>query len=305
VSRQVDLLSFKFEDLSTKVQVLDDDLTHKAKRLSESLANRKGGDGSTELVSVETSPVEEIEIGKSDMMDSVSMSSQVVINPVPSASLQPVIQYVYPPDVRDFKPPPPALRKPRLKKVNQDGPGPEVTRLDLKKYDALFTKVDDIESMLDDFGHQLELLSKKHSTMEENKADKEALSEISAQFKIALGEVANRIATMRKVVNSKISSQEFQQLKSAIFREPEPPGPTSAGSELVKCIVCGTHRTCVTGAVEDPVITRKLYPKPSGLPEDTTCFVYGDHGELYFGRSPSGNPILAQTASASKSGHQP
>jgi len=189
---------------------------------------------------------------------------------------------------------------PRLKPAAaQGGKGAsEVTRLDLRKYDDLFGRVERMEATFASVKNAIDTLNKSTRHLQEVKADKDALQGLFDQFRLAMGELNNRIGSLRKGVVQKADVSELLQLRQAMQKDMQIMGETAAGTETVKCLLCGNPRHNVVGAIPlEEAMARNTGPGTSsrvqGLNGDgSACFVYGEGGRMYHGRSTGGRSIV-------------
>ncbi|OHT06387.1 hypothetical protein TRFO_05584 [Tritrichomonas foetus] len=188
---------------------------------------------------------------------------------------------------------------PRLNKAQ--GPrSNEVTRNDLKKYDEIFTRLDQYDQKFASIKSAIDGLNKQIKILQDTKAEKDALQALFDQFRLAMGELNNRIGSLRKNIINKADVNDLQQLRNEVAKELKVQGETAAGTETVKCLLCGNPRHNVSGAIDDPVMQKLVGPGVSSrvTGADGTgnvCFVYGERGEMYFGRSQDGKPIVLKS----------
>jgi Mg2+ and Co2+ transporter CorA len=192
---------------------------------------------------------------------------------------------------------------PRLKPTPAQamkGP-PEVTKADLKKYDDLIARVDRCETMFVTVKTAIDALNKTAKFLTDTKADKDALQGVFDQFRLAVGELNNRVGALRKAVVQKADVSELQQLRNDLQGQLQAQGETAAGTEPVKCLLCGNPRQNVKGAipiVADDTGLRTVGGGPgmstrmAGADGGNSCFVYSETGEMFLGRSPDGKPIV-------------
>ncbi|KAK8884161.1 hypothetical protein M9Y10_043267 [Tritrichomonas musculus] len=199
---------------------------------------------------------------------------------------------------------------PRLAKVPaQLRSSSELTKNDLKKYDDLFGRLDQFESKFNAIKSAVDGLNKQVKTLQDNKAEKDALQALFDQFRLAMGELNNRIGSLRKNIIQKADISELVQVRTDILKEIKIQGETAAGTEPVRCLLCGNPRHSVTGAFDANITTNasininSINPmsiKPTGLSvssrvsgaDGSVCYVYGENGQMYLGRSQDGKPIV-------------
>ena len=173
----------------------------------------------------------------------------------------------------------------------------EVTKNDLKKYDEIFTKLDQFDSRIASIKSAIDSLLKQIKKLEDTKAEKDSVQALFDQFRLAMSEVNNRIGSLRKNIVQKADVNELQQLRLDVAKEFKVQGETAAGTETVRCLLCGNPRHSVAGAIDDPILQRMIGPGVSSRVtgadgNGNVCFVYGEHGEMYLGRSQDGKPIV-------------
>ena len=176
---------------------------------------------------------------------------------------------------------------------------PEVFKSDLKKFDDLLPRMKDIDQTIATLKSAIEQLNKNTQHLNDVKADKSELQNVFDQFRMAMGEMNQRVGSLRKALVNKAESQELQELQKALMREVIATGETAAGAETVRCLMCGRPRDHVTGAIDDPDLIKQIGPAMSSRVtnvdgDGTACFVYGEHGEMFLGRSVDGRPIFSR-----------
>jgi hypothetical protein len=193
----------------------------------------------------------------------------------------------------------PRLKPTPLQAIAKAGP-PEVTRTDLKKYDELFGRLEKCESTFQYTKSAIESLNKTAKMLTDTKADKDALQTLFDQFRLAMGELNNRVGTLRKAILQKADVSELQTLRADVTKDIQATGETAAGTETVRCLLCGNPRHNVSGAIPlasdepparafGPGVSTRMY---AGDGQGTSCFVYSETGEMFMGRSPDGKPIV-------------
>ena len=176
---------------------------------------------------------------------------------------------------------------------------PEVSKSDLKKFDDLLPRMKDIDQTIATLKSAIEQLNKNTQHLNDVKADKSELQNVFDQFRMAMGEMNQRVGSLRKALVNKAESVELQELQKALMREVIATGETAAGAETVRCLMCGRPRDHVTGAIDDPDLIKQIGPAMSSRVtnvdgDGTACFVYGEHGEMFLGRSVDGRPIFSR-----------
>lgn len=160
------------------------------------------------------------------------------------------------------------------------------TIIDDSKLETTNAKVDKQENIIQSMRRQVEQLNKQVKDLDENKADKVAAQNLFEQFRIAMGELNNRINSLKRNLLGKADISEIHKLLQQAYESND----TAGAYEPVRCICCGRPRTGVTGAL-DEANNRKTPPQSTRAITDSdgqVCFVYGDHGDMYIGRSGDG-----------------
>ena len=139
--------------------------------------------------------------------------------------------------------------------------------------------------------------SRSINQLDDTKADKNATQQLFEQFRIALGELNSRIGTLRKALVGKVDSSELNTILNQVIDYADN-DETATGVEQVRCICCGRPRRNVTGALDDPTLAKRLGGPVStrvlGDGDGQVCFVYGERGDMYYGRSGTGKPIFSK-----------
>lgn len=203
---------------------------------------------------------------------------------------------------------------PRLAKVpgQQIRSQSELTKNDLRKYDDLFSRIDQLEQKFNTIKSAVDVLNKTTKNLQDNKAEKDALQALFDQFRLAMGELNNRIGSLRKNIIQKADIAELVQVRTDILREIKIQGETAAGTEPVRCLLCGNPRHNIAGAFDQQMtintnasninvnpmqITKaglnslSVSSRVSGA-DGSVCYVYGNNGQMYLGRSQDGKPVV-------------
>lgn len=181
----------------------------------------------------------------------------------------------------------------------------EVSKNDLKKYDVLFSKIEKVDQSINQLRASIETLHNKFTTFDEQKVDKSNLKLNLDQVRVALGEINQRMKILGNKINSKADLSEMNVIKSTFVSHIQSSQDTAASSENLRCLTCGQHRFSVSQAIDDPLLQQHLshqtvLARITDINENgNCCFVYGDSGEPYFGRSPTGKPILSKPSFSS------
>lgn len=127
------------------------------------------------------------------------------------------------------------------------------------------------------------------------------------QVRLAMGDLNNRMGSIRKLINTKADLADLNALKLALVKDIQAATETAAGTEHLRCLTCGQPRYAVSQSIDDPMIQRQvsqqtISSRVTGLDGNgNTCFVYGEHGELYLGRSATGKPVLSKPSQNTES----
>lgn len=184
----------------------------------------------------------------------------------------------------------------------------DVTRTELRKYDELFGKIDQLDQKYSAMKSVIDGLTKQTKQLHESKAEKDALQALFDQFRLAMGELNNRIGTLRKNIIQKADIAELHQLRAEVVKEIKIQGETAAGTEPVRCLLCGNPRHGISGAADgNPAIQPQQMQQTNNRPsapvapgmstrvsgaDGNACYVYGENGQLFLGRSGDGKPII-------------
>jgi hypothetical protein len=168
----------------------------------------------------------------------------------------------------------------------------------MKRYDELFGWIEKCEAMFGLVKNAIETLNKTAKTLQETKADKDALQGLFDQFRLAMGELNNRVGSLRKAILQKADMSELQTLRNEATRDLRIQGETAAATEPVRCLFCGNPRHNVAQAIPmDETTYRAMGPGTSSRIQGidgtgASCFVYSETGEMFLGRSVDGKPIV-------------
>jgi len=158
-------------------------------------------------------------------------------------------------------------------------------------------KVEKQEGLLYQLKRAVDQHQKALQVLDESKADKTAAQALFEQFRIALGELNNRIGSLKKALVSKADSTELYHAINQLIQKDST--ETASGVEPIKCLCCGRPKSGVIGAIDDPNVTKQI-PTPVstrviGEGEGQVCFVYGDRGDMYIGRCQDGKSRVFKT----------
>jgi len=175
----------------------------------------------------------------------------------------------------------------------------ESTRNEQFRFDEIIMKVSYFDSSIVSLKSAIDLISKQIKLLFDCKADKDALQNMFEQFRQALAELNNRVGLIRKSLSTKVEQSELMAIKDELTKEVQAVGETAAGTETVKCLVCGQPRKQIVGAIDDPnvktTIGNGISSRVTGTdPDGNVFFVYGDHGEMYYGRSTGTRRIVPE-----------
>jgi chromosome segregation ATPase len=176
---------------------------------------------------------------------------------------------------------------------------PEVSRADLRRYDELFGRIEKVEQGNAAIRAAIETVANVAKGLQDTKADKEALQGLFDQFRMAMGELNNRVGALRKAVMQKADVSELAALRADVTKDLHQLGETAAGTEAVRCLLCGNPKHNVAQAIPHD----DAPPRPYGGPglssriqgvdgNGASCFVYSETGEMFLGRSADGKPII-------------
>jgi predicted nucleic acid-binding Zn-ribbon protein len=187
--------------------------------------------------------------------------------------------------------------------VSQSRRDPEVTKSELKRFDDLVPHVREIDGAIATIRSQIERISRQVQGLEEAKAERSELQSVFEQFRSALGELNGGVGALRKMILSKADAVDLQEFQQRFLHQIQQTGETAGGSENIHCLLCGRPRTTVTGSIDDPDIAKAIgqgmSTRVTSLDgQGNSCFVYGDHGALFWGRSADGKPLFAKAPKA-------
>jgi hypothetical protein len=176
---------------------------------------------------------------------------------------------------------------------------PEVSRADLRKYDELFGRIEKAEQANASLRTSIETIATMAKGLEDMKADKEALQGLFDQFRMAMGELNNRVGALRRAIMQKADVSELATLRADVTKDLHQLGETAAGTEAVRCLLCGNPKHNISQAIP----MEDAPPRPVGGPgissriqgmdgTGASCFVYSETGEMFLGRSVDGKPII-------------
>ena len=158
--------------------------------------------------------------------------------------------------------------------------------IDDSKLDSTNAKVEKQENVLASIKRQVDQHTKLLQQLEDSKADKISAQSLFEQFRIAMGELNNRLLTLKRNLLGKADVAEVHKLLQQSYESND----TAGAYEPVRCICCGRPRTGVVGALDESSVKRPP-PLSSRVISDAdgqVCFVYGENGDMYIGRSPDG-----------------
>lgn len=168
---------------------------------------------------------------------------------------------------------------------------------DDQKLSDTANKMEKQENLLTQLKRVVEQHQKSITQLDENKADRIAAQQLFEQFRLALAELNNRIGSLKKALLGKVDTQELTNYLAEILDNTDK-NETATGVETVRCICCGRKRRNVTGALDDPTLAKRLGGPVStrvlGDGDGQVCFVYGERGDMYYGRSGTGKPIFSK-----------
>jgi hypothetical protein len=175
----------------------------------------------------------------------------------------------------------------------------DVTRAELKRYDEIFPRLRDAEVLLDGVRSQLDAVARNVRGLAEAKADKADLQGLFVQFRNALGELSGRFGALRKSVMAKADAEELAEMQHQLAQRVQDANETAASAEGLRCLLCGKPQAAVRGAIDDAEVAKALGQGTSARvasvdAQGNRCFVYGDRGALFWGRTPDGKPLMSK-----------
>ena len=166
-----------------------------------------------------------------------------------------------------------------------------LSSIDQKKFAEIHSKISAIQTALSNNKHDIEEIFKKIQNLHDIKADKDELKNVFEQFRIAMGELNNRIVSIRRSINNKVDQSQIEEIMQNMNKQDQDLGTTAAE---VRCLLCGSIRRAPAPRTEElPPEAKTKTPAPK---EDTgePCLVYGDNGEQFYGRNSNGKPVVAK-----------
>ena len=179
-----------------------------------------------------------------------------------------------------------------------------------KRIEEIAQKVQALEASLNSSKASMDTIIKQCKTLSETKAEKDALQNLFDQFKSALSELNNRLGAVRRTINTKVETQELTQFRKEMLSLIQQKGETAAGTENIRCLLCGQIRKGVSGAgagyteAQSQAATQNTQSKyaddqnvnfstgpvlsssvADGTGEGAACLVYSKDGEMFKGRS--------------------
>ena len=173
------------------------------------------------------------------------------------------------------------LKPPKLKSAVSHKP--EVTRGDLKKYDELFTRILTCENALLTIQSLIESANRQIRSLDERKADKEELRTLFEQFRLAMSELNNRVTSLKKQIQTKVEQKSFEDFSNDVNKRMKTIEESLDGAKSIA--------SKKPPSLEDSVIVRQARPN---IEEGESCFIYGERGNMYYGRSQNGKPIVTK-----------
>lgn len=168
---------------------------------------------------------------------------------------------------------------------------PKIARqtVDDGKLDAALGKVTAQDGIIQGMRKQIDQLVKGYQNIDDVKADKQSCQALFEQFRVAMVELNSRLMTLRRSVIGKADLSEVKNMLTLATTVQTK--DTAGGVEPVRCICCGRPATGVTGSINESLDNRKTPPISSRAISDAdgqVCFVYGDRGDMFYGRSGDG-----------------
>jgi hypothetical protein len=162
------------------------------------------------------------------------------------------------------------------------------------------TRVEKQGDLLVQMKRTLDVHQRNLIQLDDNKADRVPVQQLLEQFRLALGELNNRIGSLKRALIGKVDASDITAMITEMMAGSG--DDTSTGTGPIKCLCCGRARKTVAGALDDPTIAQRL-----GAPTSTrvlgdgggqVCFVYGERGDMYIGRSGTGKPMFSKAPDA-------
>ncbi|KAH0787416.1 hypothetical protein GPJ56_008611 [Histomonas meleagridis] len=172
------------------------------------------------------------------------------------------------------------------------------------KLSNTFDKVDKQENLLYQLKRAVEIQQRNILQLDEAKVDKNSAQALFEQFRIALSELNSRLNTIKKALIGKVNAADLNTYFGNLMGEFNN-DETSTGTENIRCLCCGRPRRNIKGAIDDPSMVNKIAGPVStrvlGDGEGQVCFVYGERGDMYIGRSGNGKSIFSKAPSVNSS----
>lgn len=165
-------------------------------------------------------------------------------------------------------------------------------------------KVDKQESLIHQLKRAVDTQQRTIMQLDDAKADKAAAQALFEQFRIAMGELNSRLGSLKKALIGKVDAADMNNYLSQMMGSGNA-DETASSAEPIRCLCCGRPRRNVTGAIDDPEMAKKMAGPVStrvlGDGEGQVCFVYGERGDMYYGRSSSGKAMYSKAPEVSDS----
>jgi chromosome segregation ATPase len=156
-------------------------------------------------------------------------------------------------------------------------------------------RVDKQEGLLYQIKRTVDAHEKGLVQLDEVKADRVAAQQLFEQFRIAMGELNSRIGSLRRALVGKLDAADLNAYVTEILNTAG--DDTAGGTGQIRCLCCGKPKRAVTGTLEEPGIAQRL-PVPTSTrvlgEAGQVCFVYGERGDMYIGRSANGRPMVSK-----------
>lgn len=225
----------------------------------------------------------------------------------------------------------PKLKQPKQLSDKRKSARSILGTVDQKKFEESNQKVIGIESSMTSVKSALDTLRTQTKSLTDTKADKDAVQSLYEQLKSALAEMNNRLGSFRRLLGTKVDASDLQNLRKELLITYQAQGETAAGTENIRCLLCGQIRKGVTGTADQKIesqikdaaqIADKLGVTQTknqveivpagplfsssvgqGDEEGTPVYIYTQNGEMYKGRSmekqrivPAEGPIVPDDA---------
>jgi hypothetical protein len=172
------------------------------------------------------------------------------------------------------------------------------------KFAEELTKIDKQGEVILQLKRTVESHQRDLQILDENKADRGSAQRLFEQFRIAMGELNNRIGSLKRALVGKVDAADLNNYLGEMMAFGGT-DETATATGPVRCLCCGKPRKMVTGALDDPALAQRLGAPVStrvlGDGEGQVCFVYGENGDMFVGRSVTGRSIYSKAPDVQES----